>query len=458
MNRTATTLIACVLALCVLDACGATNTGNPTAPDSNGDTPDGVSLMQSTLEREDPGKLEDPERTQLGQDSRDFALALYAQTVKGSEGKNAFISPYSVSLALAMTYAGAAGETKTEMADALRFTLPEPQLHAAWNATSRELAGRANELSGGNDETGKPRSKGDGFELEITNATFVEKTFEARKPFLDTLAVNYGAGLYAADFAGDPEGARVAINDWAAERTHERIMDLLPQGSIDDRVRLVLLNAIYFKASWLTPFDADKTKPATFHAPSGDVMVDMMHGAAADYAEGDGYQAVALPYISPDVELFIVLPAAGRYDEIEAGFDRAFFDRVHGEIDSGYAVDLALPRFKLQGATLRLHDSLKALGMKRAFESGVADFSRIAGDPGVLYIVDVFHQAFLAIDETGTEAAAATAVVIGTKGVPPPPTPVVFTVDRPCLFAIYDRPTGQILFVGRLLNPPPAQE
>jgi serpin B len=453
MNRTAITRAARLLVSCMLGACGATNTGNPNQP-LKGDAPQGVTFFQSKLEREDTSKLDTADRAQNGQDSRDFALALYAQAASDATD-NVFLSPYSVSVALAMTYAGAAGKTKTEMADALHFSLPDPLLHHAWNATERELEGREHELSGSelSGEPGAPMSTGDGMQLEITNGVFVQKGFTPRAPFLDTLAVNYGAGIYAADFAKDPERARVAINDWTAKRTHDRVVDLLPRNSVDDAV-LVLLNAIYFKASWLTPFDPAKTKPGTFHALSGDVMVDMMHGGAADYAEGDGYQAVSLPYISPDVELFIVLPAAGRFDEIEAGFDRTFFDRVHGALSSGYTVDFALPRFKLPGKTFSLAQALQALGMKLAFQAGSADLSGIAGKPGDLFIGDVFHQAFLAIDETGTEAAAATAVVVRTVSAPPPPIPVTFTVDRPCLFAIYDRPTGQILFVGRLVNPP----
>jgi len=441
------------VACAALYACGATNTGNPNEPSTpHADAPEGVTLLASKLERQDAPKLQEPQRAQLGGDSRDFALDLYAQAAAESDD-NVFMSPYSVSVALAMTYAGAAGGTMSEMANALHFSLPEPDLHQAWNATSRELEGRQHELSGGDDPaSGEPPSTGDGLQLEITNALFVQKGLQPRAPFLDTLATNYGAGVYAADFAKDPEMTRIAINDWTAKRTHNRIEELLPMGSVDNAV-LVLLNAIYFKASWLIPFDPAKTAKAAFHAPAADVMVDMMHTTGSKYAEGDGYQAVSLPYISPDVEMFIVLPEAGRFDEIEAGFDRAFFDRVHDELSSNYEVDLSLPRFTIEGATISLAQALKALGMQQAFASGTADLSRMAGDPGDLYVSDVLHQAFVAVDETGTEAAAATAVIISVVSAPPPPTPVTFTVDRPFLFAIYDRPTGQILFVGRLTDP-----
>lgn len=432
------------LAVVAIAACGATNTGNPNGGPGGpggGDAPEGVELVRSSLAREEP-VLAEPERAQAGQDSRDFALALYAQARSSGSG-DVFLSPYSISVALAMTYAGAATETKSEMMSALRFSLPEPQLHAAWNAIDRELQGRADQLAG------TEESEGDGLQLEITNAAFLLQGFRPLEPFLDTLALHYGAGIYAAD--GDPEETRVSINDWTAERTHDRIRDLLPMNSLDTAV-LVLLNAIYFKASWLAPFDLAATQPGTFHAPTGDVSADMMRGSSEVYAEGDGYQAFTLPYISPDVEMFVVLPAAGRFDEIEAGFDRAFFDRVHAELSTNFEVDLTFPRFTIEGATVNLVEALKALGMMRAF-TGAADLSGIGGDPGDLYISDVLHQAFIAVDEQGTEAAAATAVIVSTTSAPPPKTPVSVIVDRPCLFAIYDKPTGQILFVGRLTDP-----
>lgn len=449
MNRIAIALLTLVLTL--LAGCGATNTGNPSEPnDPMVDAPEGIELLKSALTREEAPELAATEREQVGQDSRDFALALYAQAAN-AEG-NAFISPYSVSIALAMTYAGAAGQTKAEMMSALHFGLPEPALHAAWNSIDRELEGRGDELAGsqGSDPS-EPQSSGDGLKLEVTNAAFVQRGFMPNQPFLDTLALHYGAGIYAADFATDAEAARLAINDWTAERTNDRIMDLLQPHSLDAAV-LVLLNAIYFKASWLTPFDPSLTMPAPFHAPSGDVMVEMMHGSAEMYAVGDGYQALELPYISPSVQMFFILPDEGRFDEIEAGLDRAFFDRVHGELSSNYEVDLKLPRFTIDGASVSLAEALQALGMQLAFTGG-ADLSGIAGAPGDLFVSDVIHQAFVTLDETGTEAAAATAVIFRPTSAPPPKTPVTLVFDRPFLFAIYDQPTGQILFVGRLRDP-----
>ena len=448
MNRTPFAKLVALIALSFSGpfgslGCGATNTGNPSEPGNPSvDAPEGIDLLKSALAREEAPPLAPTERQQVGLDSREFALELYARAASGDG--NAFISPYSVSVALAMTYAGAAGATKSEMMSALHFSLPEPQLHAAWNAIDRELEGREDELV-------SEDSTGNGVELEITNALFVQRGAELEKPFLDTLAQHYGAGIYAADFASEPEASRVAINDWTAERTNDRITDLLPMGSLDGAL-LVLLNAIYFKASWMTPFNAALTMPAPFHAPGGDVMVDMMHGPGGAYAAGDGYQALELPYISPNVRMFFILPDAGRFAEIEAGMDATFFDRVHGELSDNYEVDLRLPKFTIDGVTVSLSEALEALGMQLAFTGG-ADLSGMAGDPGDLFVSDVLHQAFVAVDETGTEAAAATAVVVSVTSAPPPKTPVELTFDRPFLFAIYDEPTGQILFVGRLTDP-----
>ena len=418
----------------LLIGCGtASETGDTTVPE-------GVELVRSSLQRDTHPTLSAAESTQLGQGSREFALALYAQAASDATG-NVFVSPYSVSVALAMTYAGARGDTQTEIANALRFKLPEPQLHAGWNSVDLALQGRAKELT-------SQESKGEGLKLEVTNAVFSQTGFKINPPFLDTLGVSYGAGLYLTDFASNPERSRVAINGWTAKRTNDRIKELLPEGSVDGAL-LVLLNAIYFKASWLAPFEATNTKRETFHAPSGDVVVEMMHAPNGRYAMGDGYQAVELQYISPSVSMFVIVPDAGRFDAIEDRLDAAFFERVQAELSDDFDVALGLPRFTIAGASVSLKTALKALGMHKAFE-GSADFSGIA--PGLL-ISDVLHQAFIDVNETGTEAAAATAVIFQTVSAPPPRKPITLTIDRPFLFAIHDQPTGQILFVGKVVKP-----
>jgi serpin B len=381
------------LALCsCLVACSVTNTGNPnTDPDSS---PSGVELVRSNLQREKNPQLAADDRTRFGGDNRQFAFDLYGG-IKDASG-NLFFSPYSISVALAMTYAGAMGETKQEMSRALHFGLPDATLHAAFNATDLALEGRKSELV-------NRESSGNGFQLKITNATFGQKDASFVPAYLDLLAVNYGAGMFRADFAANPERERVAINDWVLEQTEQRVKDLLPQGSITTDVMLVLVNAIYFKASWLDKFDPNETRPATFHAPGGDTSVQMMHGFAEQYARGSDYQALSLPYLSPAVRALFILPDAGAFAAVEARLNGALFDEARGAL-ARHSVDLRLPRFSFEAET-KLKAALQALGMELAF--GAADLSGIYGPPGQLFIDEVYHKAFVAMDEEGTEAAAA---------------------------------------------------
>jgi serpin B len=433
-----------IAVLAALVGCSVTNTGNPAqeTPD-NSETPRGIELVRSSLERESKPSVSADDRDRFASDSRDFALDLYGQ-VSGNKG-NVFISPYSVRIALAMVYAGAEGKTKSEMADALKFTLADSTLHRAFNATDLALAERPNEV--------EPTEKGDKntgeVKLHLVNGAFLQKGMEFKKPFLDTLASNYGAGLFAADFKGNAERERLAINDWVEAQTATRIKDLLDPKAVSALTRFVLVNTVYFKGSWANPFMTEYTKDAAFHAPSGDVTVRMMSGGAEKYAEGDGYVAVELSYVAPALRMLIVLPDEGRFEEIEKGFDREFFDGVRAALGN-QSVSLALPKFTFEFG-VKLNDAMKALGIEQAFVLGDADFSGITGDKS-LYVDGIIHKTFVAVDERGTEAAAATAVVGAAGSVPKP-----VTCDRPFLFVIYDEPTGQILFLGRLTDPTPSK-
>ena len=413
---------------CLVSACSTTNTGNPVAPD-------GVKLARSSLKRDTAPDVSAEDQARLGEGNRDFAFSLY-QAIR-DRGGNLFYSPYSISVALAMTYAGAEGVTENEMAAAMHFDLPEPTLHAAFNAADLSLQGRADE---------RARKGGNGFTLNVTNAMFMALGLQPKADYLDTLAVSYGAGLFLADFAADPEGQRLAINDWTGQRTRGRIPELLPARSIASDVAFVLVNAIYFKASWLEPFDRDRTQPAVFHAPAGDVSVSTMHGGGTWYMRGDDYQALELPYVSDAVRMLIVLPDEGQFEAVEARMNRELFDQTRAAL-GGYAVTVQLPRFTFE-AGFELKDALTELGMVSAFSA--ADFSGIAGLPGDIFIDQVYHKAFVAVDEEGTEAAAATAVVGRQLSAPPP---AEFIADRPFLFFIHDEPAGQILFAGRLTQP-----
>jgi serpin B len=399
--------------------------------------PQGATLAKSDKPRDTMPAVAAADQETLGAGNRAFAFSLYQQ-LRSQDG-NLFLSPYSVSTALAMTYAGAAGQTAQQMASALHFDLQAATLHAAFDATALALESRGQAAKGKDNQP---------FALHVVNQIWGQQGFELRPAFLDTLAESYGAGLFLLDFEADPEAARVSINDWVSMQTAMRIEELIAKGVLDTATRLVLTNAIYFNAAWHLPFDPKKTQDGSFAAPSGEVVAKMMQQTAAlRYAEGDGYQAVELPYDEQKLDFVAVLPAAGRFDEIESGFDDALLQAVLSALSERMTA-VTMPRFQYRTA-FDLGDPLKMLGMLDAFDGSVADFSGIDGARD-LFIQAVVHEAFVAVDEAGTEAAAATAVVIGTTSAPEPAS---ITLDRPFLFAILDQPTGQILFLGRLVDP-----
>jgi len=416
-------------------ACNGTRTGNPAEPGE---------LIKSTLARDESPMIGEDQRLALQSDNQAFAFELY-RTLATQNGANLFLSPHSISLALAMTYAGASGETKAAMADALHFSLPDEALHPALNAVELALQGRADEAIGANEG-----NAGKGLRLSITNGLFVKRELRPLEPFLDTLAVNYDTGVHALDFENDPEGARGEINDWVDDRTEGRISELLAKGAINPFTSLALVNAIYFKATWLREFDKTQTRREAFHAPRGEVTTAMMHGSfQRQYAEGSGFAIAELPYLSPNVRMLIVLPDEGSFATIEAGLDADWLREARQSL-SPHMVELTMPQFQF-ASQFELKDALTTLGMGIAF-SDRADFSRMLAAPA--QIGAVTHEAFVQVDEEGTEAAAATAVVVMTPvSAPAVPPPAELVLDRPFIFAIYDEPTGQILFLGRVMDP-----
>ena len=370
-----------------------------------------------------------------------FAFDLYRLLAESEEAGNLFYSPHSISLALAMTHAGARGETEEQMAEALRFVLSQGKLHPAFNALDQELAQRGAEAAGKDGE--------EGFRLNIANAIWGQKDYQFLDTFLDVLAENYGAGLRILDFAGAPEESRVTINDWVSERTEGKIEDLIPEGSIDPLTRLVLTNAIYFNAAWASPFEEEATREGSFTLLDGsEVSVPMMHQTESfGFAEGEGYQAIELPYDGREMSMVIVVPEEGQFEAFEESLDAARVEAVIEQLDQRQ-VALTMPTFEFD-ARFSLKEALAALGMPQAF-SEAADFSGMTGEKD-LFISDVFHKAFVSVDEAGTEAAAATAVVMRLTSASP--DPVEINVDHPFLFLIRDVETGAILFVGRVVDP-----
>ena len=399
--------------------------------------------LHSTKERAAPAATA-AELAELADGNSAFAFDLYRSL--GAEDGNLFYSPYSISLALAMTYAGARGETERQMADTLHYLLPQERLHTSFNSLDLELASMAD----------APEEESDAFTLNLANAVWGQHDYEFLAPFLDVLAENYGAGVRPTDFVGSPEESRVRINDWVAEQTEDKVEDLIPEDAIDRSTRMVLTNAIYFNARWFHPFFKHLTSARLFHLLDGSkVDVPMMMMAAAErfgYADGDGYQAVELPYRGRDMWMTILLPDAGAFREFEESMDADLIAGILGDIEREY-VELTMPKFEFE-SEFSLKETLKAMGMPNAFDGFTADFSGMDGRscPGVcLLISDAFHKAFVSVDEEGTEAAAATGVVVILESARPTPKKVM--VDRPFIFLIRDRATDAILFVGRVENP-----
>jgi len=395
-------------------------------------------VLQSDKERiTSPDVLTD-EQALLVEGNSAFAFELY-KALREEEG-NLFYSPYSISLALAMTYAGARDETAQQMADTLQFLLEQERLHPAFNWLDAELAKRGEGAEG---------KDGEGFRLNIVNAIWEQKDYEFLTDFLDVLAENYGAGLRILDFITETEKSRLTINDWVSDQTEGRIEDLIPQGAIDALTRLVLTNAIYFNAAWENPFDKKMTADGPFYLlDGGQVIVPLMKQTESfSYTEGEGYQAVELLYDGGELSMVILLPEAGNFEPFEEGFQ----SQQISDIISGLQpteVALTMPKFEFD-SEFSLKDTFTEMGMPIAFSSS-ADFSGMTGNRE-LFISDVVHKAFVAVDEAGTEAAAATAVIMKLTAVPEPPVEV--TLDRPFIFLIRDIETGTILFIGRLVDP-----
>lgn len=374
----------------------------------------------------------------LVEGNNQFALELYRQLSR--EGGNLFLSPYSISAALAMTWAGAEGETENEMARTMRYQLAQEALHAAFNSLDIELASRGEGAEG---------KDGEGFKLNIANAIWGQQDFRFLDGFLDTLAINYGAGLRLLDFAGRPEESRITINDWVARQTEDRIKDLIKQGLISSATRLVLTNAIYFNAAWEYPFDEDETTPGKFYLADGSAVdVEMMHHSRQfGYAEAENYQAVELRYDGGELSMVILLPRENDLAGFVSGLDSAALEEILGSLRSAN-VNLAMPKFEYE-SEFSLKSTLEAMGMSQAF-SDMADFSGMTGGKD-LFIRDVVHKAFVSLDEAGTEAAAATAVIMDLTAMPAQPVDV--SVDHGCTYLIKDNLTGTILFMGSLANP-----
>jgi len=361
-----------------------------------------------------------------------FALDLY-QELRATPG-NLFVSPHSISTALAMTYAGARGDTQTQMAKALHFLPEQKQFHTTFALLGALL--------------GDVVTKGH-IQLMVANALWPRKGHEFLKGFLSLAKKFYASRITPVDY-DDEEAARKMINNWVEERTESKIKDLIPAGVLDSMTRLVLVNAIYFKGEWADQFDPALTSQAPFlTAPDMQVQVPMMtRKQEFRYAEDGDVQILDLPYAGDDLSMYVLLPREmNGLEELEASLNLENLDKWLGDL-AGMEVEVSLPRFEVN-FPFRLDDTLKSLGMVNAF-SKKADFSDMDGSRE-LFIGAILHKAFVAVNEQGTEAAAATAAIMTTKAVAF--TPVVFRADHPFVFIIRANKTRSILFMGRLANP-----
>ena len=367
-----------------------------------------------------------------------FALNLY-QALKDTDG-NLFYSPYGISEALAMTYGGARGDTEKQMADTLHFSLTQNQLHPAFNSLDQELAKRGQGAKGKDEK---------GFRLHVVNAIWGQNDFKFTSEYLDLLAQNYGAGLRILDFIKATEQSRTTINQWVSDQTESKIKDLIPRGSIDPMTRLVLTNAIYFNAAWKYPFTVESTSSGKFHLLNGsEISVPLMKQTKSfGYAEGDNYQIVELPYDGNELSMVILLPRLEQFKAIEASLNSQQVNNMIRSIQSRQMI-LSMPRFRFE-SNFGLKKTLSGMGMPVAFSTD-ADFSGMDGKRA-LYIKDVIHKSFIYVDEAGTEAAAATGVIMGVTSMPA--SPIEVTIDHPFIFLIRDVKTGVVLFVGRVLSP-----
>jgi len=365
-----------------------------------------------------------------------FAVNMYKQIIE--ENKNAFLSPYSITSALGMTDLGAGGTTDEQIRQALAVTLAGDDFHAAMNGLNQSLETHS-------DQT-------DNLELNIENSVWAQDSgIYFKVGYLDKLVRHYNSGVYLLDFINEPEPSRIIINDWVAAQTNQRILDLLPSGSIGTATRLVLTNAIYFLADWMFTFDSTLTSSQSFTRFDGSsVSVAMMSLSDKPvnllFNQSGNIRLLELPYKGDRIAMDLVLPDSGMFTAFEDSVTHEGLTGLIAGLDTTKLYTVKMPRFQFTTESISIKKALQNLGMTDPFTES-ADFSGIANID--LMIADVYHKAFVKVDESGTEAAAATAVVIETTS----SNIKYFNADRPFMYLIRDKQTNTILFIGRILDP-----
>ncbi len=389
-----------------------------------------------------------------------LGLDLYRQQVDGAGGKGILLSPYSIASALAMTYAGADGATQAEMRKVLHFPADQAITGAAFQDLARQLADMAQDSRAEAEIVRRQGGELTALQLDVANRLFVQSDYDLRSAFVRDLRDHFAANAEPLDFKTTPDRVRKIINDWVAEQTHDKITGLLPQGQPTKDTRLALVNALYLRAPWEHKFDTEATKPDAFHLAAGQlVQVSTMQSQRHfGYAREPGYTVVTLPYGGSKLQFVLIVPdqrnGLATIEQELTVADLKAFAHLRARL-----VRLHLPKFKLAPDTMPLAATLKALGLKTAFDQprGSANFDRMAPrrPDEYLYLGEVFHKTWLSLDEYGTEAAAATAgLVLATLGVAiDPPSPIEVRADRPFLFAIQHVDSGACLFLGRVTDP-----
>lgn len=394
---------------------------------------------KSNIEREATPVSQEIVSTQA-KSNNEFAVKMYEQLSESD--KNLFFSPYSITSALAMSAAGAAGETKKQMLAALQVQLEGVQFDQAINTIDQSFMAHS--------------STTEGITLNVVNSTWLQDGWDFRIGYLDHLARYYGAGVNLMDFFVKPEESRRIINTWVADQTNDKIIDLLPPGSIDQSTAMVLTNAIYFLANWKISFDPELTKndyfflldKTTTEIPSMR-FVEEGKKVYMQYARKHGARALDFPYKGERLAMTVILPDYDSFPSFENTLSTERLDELISALHEE-SLMVSLPKFTFTTGSISLVSALTKLGMIDAFIGGTADFSGMDGTRQ-LYISDVFHKAFIAVDEKGTEAAAATGVITPPSSVDP--DEVIFRVDRPFIFVIRDKTTGTIVFIGKIVNP-----
>jgi serpin B len=363
-------------------------------------------------------------------DNNRFAFQFYQRLDDVQE--NLFFSPYSITSAMAMTYNGAEGKTRREMSEVFGFSGDKEKLSASYQSLQEHFASLNRE----------------DLELNIANSLWAQKDYSFKGEFLDLNRKYFSAGLQKVNFREDYQGVRRQINRWVEEKTNNKIEDLIQEGVLDRLTRLVLVNAIYFKGRWANPFNKDRTRNENFYTLEGEIQVPFMHNTLTlPYFENDVFKAVSLPYVDRKMSMIILLPhKRHEIKKLEDDLSPQLYSTLRDSMQK-QEIKLAVPRFQMK-KKYNLNDKLQAMGMRSAFGRG-ANFSAMTGNRD-LYINDVVHQSFVEVNEKGTEAAAATGVVMRkTSAI----TGKKFKADHPFVFMIIDEKTDAILFFGRLSNP-----